>query len=119
MSANMGGTEIYFPLMNLLMKKPIDGYPKQIFLVTDGNVANTKTVLDMVEANSKYSRVHAIGIGNGASEMLVMGCAQRGKGYHAFITDDEDPSEKIIQLLTDSLSPVISKMKLKYDKEVI
>lgn len=39
--------------------------------------------------------------------------------YVMFITDDENPSQKIIQLLTDSLSPVISKIQLKYDKNLV
>lgn len=69
--------------------------------------------------NSKYSRVHTIGIGNGASEDLVMGCAKSGKGHYTFITDKENPNEKIIQLLTDSLSPVISKMKLAFDNKIV
>ena len=38
---------------------------------------------------------------------------------HIFINDSEDPSEKIIQLLTDSLSPVISKVRLDFDKDVV
>jgi hypothetical protein len=42
-----------------------------------------------------------------------------GKGHHVFINDSEDPSEKIIQLLADSLSPVISKMKLSFDPKVV
>lgn len=73
----------------------------------------------MVGQNSKYARVHTIAVGNGASEALILGCAKSGKGYHVFITDDENPSDKIIQLLTDSLSPVISNIKLKYDKNVV
>jgi hypothetical protein len=73
----------------------------------------------MVGLNNKYSRVHTIGIGNGCSEELILGCAKKGKGSHVFITDSEDPSEKIIQLLTDSLSPVISRMKLSYDKDLV
>lgn len=73
----------------------------------------------MIESNIKYSRVHAIGIGNGASQDLVLGCAAKGKGHHVFISDDENPSEKIIQLLTDSLSPVVSKVTLDFDKDVV
>lgn len=119
MSADMGGTEIYDPLRNLITGKPIDGYPKQIFLLTDGGVSNTEGVINMVALNNKYSRVHTIGIGNGCSEELILGCAKKGKGCHVFISDSEDPSEKIIQLLTDSLSPVISKMKLSYDKNLV
>ena len=37
----MGGTEIYDPLNRILQTKVIDGYPKQIFLLTDGGVSNT------------------------------------------------------------------------------
>jgi hypothetical protein len=36
-----------------------------------------------------------------------------------FIGDDEDPSSKIIQLLNESLTPVISEVSLTYDKEVV
>ena len=73
----------------------------------------------MVAVNNKYSRVHSIGIGNGCSKELITGCAEKGKGEHVFINDEEDCSEKIIQLLTDSLSPVISKMKLEYDHQLV
>ncbi len=73
----------------------------------------------MVGLNNKYSRVHSIGIGNGCSEKLIVGCAKKGKGSYVFISDIEDPSEKIIQLLTDSLSPVISKMNLSYNKSIV
>lgn len=82
-------------------------------------MSDTNIILDMVESNIKYSRVHTIGIGNGASQELVLGCAEKGKGHHVFIGDDENPSEKIIQLLTDSLSPVISKVNLWFDKNVV
>jgi len=51
----------------LLNSKPIEGYPKQIFLLTDGGVSNTEGVIKMVGLNNKYSRVYTIGIGNGAS----------------------------------------------------
>jgi von Willebrand factor A domain-containing protein 5 len=119
MSADMGGTEIYNALKDLLEAKPTEGYPKQVFLLTDGGVSNTEGVIKMVALNNKYARVHTIAVGNGASEALILGCAKSGKGHHVFITDDENPSEKIIQLLTDSLSPVISNIRLKYDKEVV
>ena len=119
MDANMGGTEIYTPLAGLLTSKPIEGYPKHIFLLTDGDVLDTSHILDMVESNIKYSRVHTIGIGDGASQELVLGCAAKGKGHHVFISDAENPSEKIIQLLTDSLSPVISKVNLNFDKNLV
>ena len=119
MGADMGGTEVYAPLHTLLTSATIPGYPKQVFLLTDGGVSNTEGVIKMVAANTKFARVHTIGIGNGASEALIVGCAKSGKGHHVFISDADNPSEKIIQLLTDSLSPVISGMKLGYDSAVV
>jgi hypothetical protein len=61
--------------------------------------------------------VHGIGIGNGASEDLILGCAQQGKGYSVMISDTEDPTDKIIDILDKSLSPAISKIQLSFEKE--
>ena len=41
----------------------------------------------MVSLNNKYARVHTIGIGNGCSQRLILGCAEKGKGQHIFISD--------------------------------
>lgn len=81
--------------------------------MTDGGVSNTEGVLEMVRKNTKYCRVHTIGIGNGASLNLIEGCAKNGKGKHILISDDENPSEKIIELLESALTPIISKVNLK------
>lgn len=75
MSADMGGTEIYHVLSAVLQEKPQEGYPRHLFLLTDGGVSNTEGVIKMVKKNIKYSRVHSIGIGNGASYNLIQGCA--------------------------------------------
>lgn len=42
----------------------------------------------MVKKYTKYSRVHSIGIGSGASLSLIEGCAKSGKGKHIMISDD-------------------------------
>jgi hypothetical protein len=63
MMADLGGTEIYEPLEKVLKSRTIDGYPKQIFLLTDGSVSNTESVIELVSKNIRYSRVHAIGLG--------------------------------------------------------
>lgn len=48
MKADMGGTQIYNPLFKILQNKVIEGYPKQIFLLTDGDVSNTDKVIELV-----------------------------------------------------------------------
>lgn len=66
----------------------IEGYPKQIFLLTDGGVSNTENVIKLVAKNVKYSRTHTIGIGDGVSQALIIGCASKGKGRHIFIANN-------------------------------
>ena len=62
-------------MQRILAQKVIEGYPKQIFLLTDGGVSNTEGVINLVAKQTKYSRCHSIGIGNGCSEALIKGCA--------------------------------------------
>ena len=44
MSADMGGTEILGPLKEVFAKAPAPGMPRQVFLITDGEVSNTDQV---------------------------------------------------------------------------
>lgn len=88
-------------------------------MLTDGEVSDTKNILKMIGRSNKYARVHSIGIGNGASAELIKGSAKSGKGEYVFIDDLEDPSEKIIQILADSLSPLVSSVSLKFDENIV
>lgn len=99
-----------------MVQKPISDYPRQIYLLTDGAVSNTSAVISYVAQHTKANRVHTIGIGDGCSEDLIVGCAEQGKGHKTFISDSEDPSDKIIELLDRSLSPMITNMSLTMDK---
>lgn len=88
MKADMGGTEIYDSLKCLLEEKVHNGYPRHVFILTDGGVSNTQGVIKMVEKSTKYCRVHCIGIGNGASMDLIEGCSKAGKGKNIMISDN-------------------------------
>ena len=97
----------------------MESYPRHVFLLTDGCVSNTAAVVRLVEKSNKFSRVHTIGVGDGCSEELIKGCAKKGKGHHVFIKNDDNCSEKIVQLLTDSLSPMLTQIKLSFDHELV
>jgi len=73
----------------------------------------------MVKENIKYSRVHTIGVGNGASAALIQGCAEKGKGKYVFIQDEENVAGKIIELLGAAMSPVITDFDVTFDEKVV
>ena len=77
----------------------VSGYPRFIFLLTDGTVENTEGVIQMARQKSRNARISSIGIGNGASMRLIEGTAEAGRGNFVMISDSEDPSTKIISLL--------------------
>ncbi len=95
----------------------VNGYPRFIFLLTDGTVENTEGVIQIARQKSRNARISSIGIGNGASTRLIEGTAEAGRGKFVMISDSEDPSTKIISLLESSLTPLITKINLEYDQE--
>lgn len=75
MQADMGGTEILNAIQNLISRQVINGYPRQLFFLTDGAVSNVTDILRYISKHTQHTRIHSIGIGNGCSELLLRGCA--------------------------------------------
>lgn len=94
--ADMGGTEIAGPLTQILTTEAMKGHPRQVFLLTDGEVSDTNHIVNLVSENSKLCRVHGIGIGEGASKALLKGCAEKGRGRAVFIADHENVAGKVV-----------------------
>jgi len=46
--ANMGGTEIYSPMQQILKAKPQMGMQRQVFLLTDGAVGNAEEIIELI-----------------------------------------------------------------------
>uniref|UniRef100_A0A3Q1CK87 VIT domain-containing protein n=1 Tax=Amphiprion ocellaris TaxID=80972 RepID=A0A3Q1CK87_AMPOC len=80
MEADLGGTEILEPLKHIYSQRCIPSQPRQLFVFTDGEVGNTKEVLDVVKKNSGSHRCFSFGIGEGASSALINGLAKEGGG---------------------------------------
>ncbi len=97
----------------------IRGYPRHVFLLTDGEVSDTNAIVDLVRRSIKHSRVHTSGVGKGVSKELIRECARAGKGNHAFISESGNLNKKVSQLLRDSLTPLISEVKLEYDEAIV
>ena len=71
LDANLGGTEIYSPLQDILMQPLVGGKPRQVFIITDGQVSNTMEVIKLVRRHATTHRVFSLGIGSSADRHLV------------------------------------------------
>ena len=84
--ADLGGTDIYTPLKNVFDSKDYDNInlPRNIFLLTDGEVLNKSEVLNLIESNNSKFTICSIGIGNDFDEDLIKNAGLIGKGNYNF-----------------------------------
>ncbi|XP_060929254.1 von Willebrand factor A domain-containing protein 5A-like [Limanda limanda] len=115
MQANLGGTEILKPLTHILSETCICNQPRQVFVFTDGEVSNTKEVIDLVKKNSGSHRCFSFGIGEGASSALINGLAKEGGGHAQFITGTDRMQPKVMQSLRFALQPAVVDISVTWD----
>ncbi|XP_073725021.1 von Willebrand factor A domain-containing protein 5A-like [Misgurnus anguillicaudatus] len=112
--ANMGGTKILQPLEHIYSQPCYPEHPRQLFVFTDGEVGNTKEVLDLVKLHAKSHRCFSFGIGEGASTALITGMAKEGSGHAQFITGTDRMQPKVMESLRFALQPAVNKISVKW-----
>ena len=115
MDSDMGGTEILEPLKSIYSNSCKQGYPRQIFLLTDGEVGNTDDVVSLVRKNNGNTRVFTFGIGDGVSTSLIKNVAKASKGKAIFIKDKDNMQAKVIARMKGSLKRCLSEIQLHWD----
>ncbi|XP_068441333.1 von Willebrand factor A domain-containing protein 5A-like isoform X2 [Clinocottus analis] len=115
MGADLGGTEILEPLKHIYSQPCIPSQPRQLFVFTDGEVGNTKEVINLVKQNSGSHRCFSFGIGGGASSALINGLAKEGGGHAQFITGTGRMQPKVMQSLRFSLQPAVVDISVEWD----
>jgi len=98
-----GGTEIYQPLENVLSSKEVEGHPRCVILLTDGEVSSTNQVLKL--AGQHETQIFTLGVGESFSQELVEGLANVTGGQWLAVKDSADISDKCIRLLRYCLAP--------------
>jgi hypothetical protein len=114
--ADLGGTEILAPLTAVLEKELLPGLPRQLFVLTDGQVTNTEAVIQLIRRHSETTRVFTFGIGAGASRHLVRGMARAGGGAAEFISPGERIEGKVVRQLGKALAPALTEVKLDWGR---
>uniref|UniRef100_A0A4W6EHY6 von Willebrand factor A domain containing 5A n=1 Tax=Lates calcarifer TaxID=8187 RepID=A0A4W6EHY6_LATCA len=115
MDANLGGTEILKPLKHIYSQPCIPSQPRQLFVFTDGEVSNTKDVINLVKKNSGSHRCFSFGIGEGSSSALINGLAKEGGGHAQFITGTDRMQPKVMQSLQFALQPAVVDISVTWD----
>uniref|UniRef100_A0A1A7WB63 von Willebrand factor A domain containing 5A n=1 Tax=Iconisemion striatum TaxID=60296 RepID=A0A1A7WB63_9TELE len=115
MEANLGGTEILQPLQHIYSQPCIPNQPRQLFVFTDGEVGNTKEVIDHVKKNAGSHRCFSFGIGEGASSALINGIAKEAGGHAQFISGTDRMQPKVMQSLKFALQPAVEEISVTWD----
>eukprot|EP00588_Corethron_pennatum_P029386 CAMPEP_0194335090 /NCGR_PEP_ID=MMETSP0171-20130528/68327_1 /TAXON_ID=218684 /ORGANISM="Corethron pennatum, Strain L29A3" /LENGTH=675 /DNA_ID=CAMNT_0039098015 /DNA_START=60 /DNA_END=2087 /DNA_ORIENTATION=+ len=116
MGADMGGTEILTPLKRINSNKRIEGFYRQIFVFTDGDVSNTQETIQFVRTFGSHTRVFSLGIGAHASRALVQGIARNGRGTAEFVEGDDDESiyEAVERQMKVAFSPAFDDVQIEW-----
>jgi len=111
-TAKMGGTEILPALKAAVASLSVEF--ADIVLFTDGAVGNEKAVFDFVAANQGRCRFFPFGIGNGVSESLIRGIAERGRGQPEFVFPGERIEAKVLRQFNRMASPFLSNVSIDW-----
>ncbi|KAJ5077410.1 von willebrand factor a domain-containing protein 5a [Anaeramoeba ignava] len=115
MRANFGGTELLHPLTQVFNQEIKEGYSRQIFLLTDGNISQNQEVFDLIKRRSNETRIFTFGIGRNVSKELVSGIAKFGGGSSEFIIKNEDIQLKVMRQLNKALKPALTNIEFQWE----
>lgn len=114
LKADLGGTELLPAMEAVLGARVAPGRPRQVFVLTDGQVTNTEAVIACVARHAESARVFTFGIGAGASSHLVRGMARAGGGAAEFIAPGERIEAKVLRQLSRALAPALSDVRVDW-----
>jgi Ca-activated chloride channel family protein len=114
LDANLGGTEMLPALGFVLEQRGSQRMPRQVVVLTDGQVTNTDEVLALARKHAHRARIFTFGIGAGASHHLVSGLARAGGGTAEFIYPGERIEPKVVRHFGRLLSPALTNVRMTW-----
>jgi hypothetical protein len=125
LNSDLGGTNIYDPLKDIYNSSEIYdkiNLPRNIFLLTDGEIDNKKETLALIEKNNLKFKIYSIGIGNSFDEDLIKNAGIIGKGNYNFCKNLDNLNSIIASEINAATSPYIKNIKINTnlgDKNII
>jgi Ca-activated chloride channel family protein len=112
--ADLGGTEILPALQYVVQQPLVAGMPRQVLLLTDGEVTNTDEVIALARRHAAAARIFTFGIGAGASHHLVKGIARASGGTAEFISPGERVEAKVMRQFKRVFAPAMTGVKVEW-----
>lgn len=112
--ANMGGTNIYDPLDSIFKQPTKPGYPRQVFILTDGEVNNKDRCIDLVRKNVNTTRLFSFGIGSSVDKDLVNGMARAGEGSSSIVRDTSSIRQSVMKQLEHAVQPGLTDIHITW-----
>ncbi len=110
--ADMGGTEL-LDALDLVYRIPVQkNCRREVILITDGEVYNTREVLQHAAMNHKTTRFYTFGIGCGACQALVKGLADVTGGVWEIISPGENIQEKVLRQFSRLIQPEVKNLSI-------
>ena len=125
LGADLGGTNISGPLKEIYNHPEIYdkiNLPRNIFLLTDGEIWDKQEALSLIEKNNNKYFVYSIGIGNSFDADLIKNAGIMGKGNYNFCRDLNNLNSIIASEINKATSNYISNLKINTnlnDKNII
>ena len=116
LKGDMGGTNIYDPLEYIYKSKMIYEkvlLPRNIFLLTDGEIDDKSRTLNLIENNSNEFSVYSIGIGNDFDKDLIKNAGIVGKGNYSFCKNIDGLNQVIVSNLNNICTSSIYNLEIK------
>uniref|UniRef100_A0A4W3HRT9 von Willebrand factor A domain containing 5B2 n=1 Tax=Callorhinchus milii TaxID=7868 RepID=A0A4W3HRT9_CALMI len=113
MRADMGGTNILGALSWIFNQTVQRGYPRQLFILTDGSMGNTAKIIELVRKNLSI-RCFSYGLGPNACKRLLHGVAKVTGGTVEFFKEGERLQPKLIKSLKKAIEPVMSDITIEW-----
>ncbi|OUM62671.1 hypothetical protein PIROE2DRAFT_69472 [Piromyces sp. E2] len=119
MDASMGGTEMKDALEYIFNTEIPEGYNRSVFLLTDGEIWDVESVIDLVRDNTEKqnSVIYTFGIGNSVSHYLVSSIARNGNGMSLFVTEGERLEKKVLLQLKNVMIPLIKDYTISWKEK--
>jgi hypothetical protein len=115
MEAHFDGTLLYYPLERVF-ESPMKGSGvRQLFVITDGAVADKTAVLVLAERYRGTNRCFTLGIGRSADRRLVQALADVTGGQSANVEDPAELCLRVMPQLALSLHPALSNVGIRIE----